>query len=124
MLPCASDAEGACWEDEELDIPLAHALLGVDFSASNPGQNTADLDSMQRFEAELQPYLPVETAQRPSAMCLWDVCPALLDGTVDLPTIEDDHADLGLYTIEGWRVRDPIRSHSIAEASAWPKGLG
>ena len=93
-----------------------HATLDIN--------GAADLSNMQRFEADLQQYLPAETERRPSAMCLWEVCPALLGGTVNLPTIEEDTADSCFQTIEGWTVRDTWKSNALAEASTRARRLG
>ena len=130
------DPEGACWEDEELDTPLPQPFHAVGPTGIIPEEgvhaalfahNAADHSSMQHFEADLRQYLPEGTQRRPSAMCLWEVCPALLEGAVELPTIEEDNAHPGFHTFhtaEGWAVRDNWKFTSLAEASARAHRLG
>ena len=113
------DPEEAAWECEELDVPLAHPHTVEELLVDDPFREVeADLGSLQRFEAELQAYLPNAPEERPSAMSLWDVCPALVEGLLELPRIEEDEADQGFCTVEGWKVRDPTRAQAVAEASA------
>ena len=65
---------------------------------------------------------------RPSAMALWEVCLALVQGVVELPAIEEgqnlDKNEGDFYTVEGWKVRDPQRGIDMATAASRAKLLG
>ena len=81
------DPEASEWEGEELDVAFEHAHRGEELLeelllGDLEREEEADSGSLQRFEAEVQSYMPNTSAARPSAMCLSEECPALLDGIV------------------------------------------
>ena len=65
---------------------------------------------------------------RLSAMALWEVCPALVEGVIELPAIEEDQKpdsnEGEFYTVEGWRVRDPQRVKDMSTAASRGRQLG
>ena len=67
---------------------------------------------------------------RLSAMAAWEVCPALVEGIVDLPRIKEEEDDEvcdnghGFRTNEGWWVRDPVSEAARASAKHRAKKWG
>ena len=119
------DPEASDWEGEELDMGWENSAASKVVPATEVDTaGDSDLSRLQRFEAEMQAYLPCSSATRPSATALWEECPAVLVGVVDLPQIEEDLEQQSFRTAEGWLVRDPVRAQELADGRARARRLG
>ena len=115
------DPEGFGCDEEELDFaPLA---FGHPLSGEGTFGDAAREPAMEQFEAEMQSELMRNRYNWPSAMVAWEACPALVEGLIELPTVEEE-SETCFKTIEGWVVSDPLAKQAKAAAAGRAARLG
>ena len=87
------------------------------------------LQEVQDMLDEEYGVLQKSEKSRPSAMALWEICPTLIEGGMDLPAIEEEqkpNSDEAVFTtVEGWTVQDPqwAKDRSAAVGRAVQLGI-
>ena len=109
------DPEGFAYEEEEVDVASPYYEppdAGGDLIDRSVYQSAAE-----QLDSEIQLELRRGPPRWPSAMVAWEVSPALVEGLIELPCIEEEQK-YGFETKEGWWVSDPLARQATAAAHA------
>ena len=113
------DADSDPWDAGEPWNPEPEELC-EQFQETQNGQNLG-----ARFEAldeDIELTGRWDGSRRLSAMAEWEACPAIIEGIVELPSIEEEVG--GFRTVEGWWVTDPLERERRQHAMMREQRLG
>ena len=123
------DAEGWNFMNEEehnvstsvafLEPPSSDQESGV---ADSTGPVQRDRPGFDKLSKEIGIANEEAELGRQSAMVEWEACPALVEGVVELPVVDEEED--GFRTVEGWWVSDPLARQHRQQAAQREARLG